>query len=32
MRLPDLLKDVVAFLATQMHGIKKRKVLITDNY
>lgn len=31
-RLPDLLKDVVAFLATQVHGIKKRKVPITDNY
>lgn len=31
-RLPVLLKDLVAFLAIQVHGIKKRKVPITDNY
>ena len=32
MRLPELLKDLVAFLVTQGHSIKKKKVPITNNY
>ena len=31
-RLPDLLKGLVAFPATQGHGVKKKEVPILDNY
>lgn len=31
-RLPDLVKDLVAFPATPGHGVKKGEVPVIDNY